>query len=877
LENLFASSQKAWNVFDLYYFSFNVTDQVHQPELPGILVSPPIKKGSHGRDGDLVILYLSLTGKNRYTPDELNNLLQRSALAYYKSTGSLTAGMRAVAEVCNSQLTERNLKNAREEGGQTIGRLNIAVMREDTLFLAVAGLSHAFAINAQEVQDFYDPQAGHGLGVGSAVALRYFQARVQAGDVLAFTPDPPDAWTPDALAGSAALTLEHLRRRLLNGIGPNLQAVVFKFQSGNGEVHALRHRSAAPQPPAAVRPSVLADGPSSYLSEAPRSAAPDAAPASHKPPPPPPLPLPRPPASRPVPTRPPLSPVSPASGVPEAASPSAATPQRAEGVENDPIGAGFALRAPEGEKPSQTPGAPTPRAPLAPHIPLARTAPRVATGSGEPVRTAARRNRAEQAASAIAEESAEDRQLTQAAALEAARLARQRRNERKQKAAVAWNGWKNFYARAGRSWQGLLVRLAPQRTNPTVTATPGVTSVHASPALLIFIAIAVPLIVVAVSMTVYTQTGRSEQRVTYYQQAVAVAEKALAEKDLTVQRSDWEQVLTWLDKTEAYGITDESRALRARAQQGVDSSESVTRLEFQPINRVGFANAVQVVRMVSSGDDLYLLDASDGSVLRLFLTAQGYVQDTLFNCGPGPSGSIFVGALVDISTMPPVNPNNATIAAVDGNGNLLYCIPGKSPISHSLAPPNVGWGKIAAMSLSQDSLYLMDILGNAIWQYTSNDLAFKDPPHLFSENFNITMADMIDMTMYEDNVYFLRKDGHLVECLISRVQDIPTRCADPAKFTDTRPGRDPKPAIMPGTLFTQFLSINAPDPSIYVLDSSHASIYRFSVVLTFQDQMRPSGTTGTPLPRSEPTAFTITPHRIAFLAYGNQVFMAQMP
>jgi hypothetical protein len=855
LENLFASSQKAWNVFDLYYFSFNVTDQVHQPELPGILVSPPIKKGSHGRDGDLVILFLSLTGKNRYTPDELNNLLQRAALAYYKSTGSLTAGMRAAAEVCNSQLTERNLKNAREEGGQAIGRLNIAVLREDTLFLAVAGLSHAFAIGADEVQDFYDPQAGHGLGVGSAVALRYFQARVQTGDVLAFTPDPPDAWTPAALAGSAALTLEHLRRRLLNGIGSNLQAVVFKFQPGNGEMHALRHRSAAPQPPAAARPSVLADAPTGYLSEAPRSTAPEAATAAHKPSPHPALPPTRPPASHPAPTRPPLEPSSSASGVPEGSEKPAALSRT---TQNDPVGAGL--------KPAPTPG--DPRAPLAPHVPVK---------AGEPVKTAARRSRAEQAAPAIAEESAEDRQLSQAAALEAARQARQRRNERKQKAAVAWNGWKNFYARAGRSWQNLLIRLAPQRTNPTVSATPSVTSVHASPALLIFIAIAVPLIVVAVSMTVYTQTGRSEQRVTYYQQAVAVAEKALGEKDLAVQRSDWEQVLSWLDKTEAYGVTDDSRALRARAQQGVDSSEAVTRLDFQPINRVGFANAVQVIRMVSSGDDLYLLDASDGSVLRLFLTAQGYVQDTLFNCGPGPSGSIFIGALVDISSMPPVNPNNATIAAVDGNGNLLYCIPGKSPISHSLAPPNVGWGKIAGMSLSQDSLYLMDILGNAIWQYTSNDLAFKDPPHLFSENFNITMADMIDMTMYEDNVYFLRKDGHLVECLISRVQDIPTRCADPAKYTDTRPGRDPKPAIMPGTLFTQFLSINAPDPSIYMLDSSHASIYRFSVALTFQDQIRPSGITGTPLPHSNPTAFTITPHRIAFLAYGNQVFMAQMP
>ena len=129
----------------------------------------------------------------------------------------------------------------------------------------------------------------------------------------------------------------------------------------------------------------------------------------------------------------------------------------------------------------------------------------------------------------------------------------------------------------------------------------------------------------------------------------------------------------------------------------------------------------------------------------------------------------------------------------------------------------------------------------------------------------------------EDHVYFLNKDGHMVQCMLSKVQDIATRCAIPAKFNDNRPGREAKPELMPGTQFTQLLLINAPDPSLYLLDASHAAIYRFSMVLNFQDQMRPSGTNDTPLPRTNPTAFTITPRRIAFLAYGNQVFMAQMP
>jgi hypothetical protein len=156
-------------------------------------------------------------------------------------------------------------------------------------------------------------------------------------------------------------------------------------------------------------------------------------------------------------------------------------------------------------------------------------------------------------------------------------------------------------------------------------------------------------------------------------------------------------------------------------------------------------------------------------------------------------------------------------------------------------------------------------------------LSFADRPHLYSETFNLTLGDVVDMAFYEDNIYFLRSDGHLVQCAISNIPDIPTRCADPATFNDPRSGRESKPTLMPDTQFNQILTINAPDPSLYMLDPSHAAIYRFSVVLNFQDQMRPSTATNPALPRREPTAFTITPRRVAFLAYGYQVYMAQLP
>ncbi len=349
----------------------------------------------------------------------------------------------------------------------------------------------------------------------------------------------------------------------------------------------------------------------------------------------------------------------------------------------------------------------------------------------------------------------QDDQVSQA---EKARLARQRRAERKQKAAAAWAGWKSFNARVGQSWRGFTTRLAPQRAaragSLTLAPDQPIHSSTVSPILLIFIAIAIPLIIVAISLTVYMQSGRSEQRLAYYQQAATFAQQALGQSDPLLQRNNWSQVLQWLDKAEEYGVTADSRALRTRAQQGVDSVDAINRVEFKAVNRIGFANAVQISRMVASGDDLYLLDSSNGSVLRMFLTAQGYEMDTQFICGPGIVSTIIIGPLVDIAPMPPVNPRNATVAAMDGGGNLVYCIPGKNPVVRTLAPPNVGWGKISGINIVQDTLYVFDVLGNAVWEYSGDDLQFTERPRLYSEKFNLSLANVTDMAQYDDYVFF---------------------------------------------------------------------------------------------------------------------------
>ncbi|HJW90833.1 MAG TPA: hypothetical protein VJ436_09360, partial [Anaerolineales bacterium] len=146
-------------------------------------------------------------------------------------------------------------------------------------------------------------------------------------------------------------------------------------------------------------------------------------------------------------------------------------------------------------------------------------------------------------------------------------------------------------------------------------------------------------------------------------------------------------------------------------------------------------------------------------------------------------------------------------------------------------------------------------------------------PRLFFGEQVPPMQDVIDMAVNLDDLYLLHTDGHLTTCVFSGLLESPTRCEDPANYTDQRPGRESGPLIEDGH-FTEILFIPPPDPSIYMLEPNTHAIYHFSVRLTFQRQFRPQ----TSLGKTPATAFAISRgNRTAFLAIGNQVYAAMLP
>jgi hypothetical protein len=417
----------------------------------------------------------------------------------------------------------------------------------------------------------------------------------------------------------------------------------------------------------------------------------------------------------------------------------------------------------------------------------------------------------------------------------------------------------NTFGIIGRGLRGLLRNVLPDES-----------ILRLSPSVMIFFAVAIPLLISIIGGTVYVQRGRAAQHQVYYEQAQEAAGQARVQTEPDNIRTAWGLTLDYLDQAEFYAVTDESSALRAEATNVLDQLDGIIRLEFQPAIIGGLGENVNIIQMMATTNDLYLLDSEQGIVKRALLTGRGYEIDTNFICGPS-FGQTIIGNLVDIVSLPRGTLENATLLAMDGGANLMYCTPdGEQPLTAQMAPPNTNFGEPIAFTLDMGDLYVLDPPVNAVWIYRNLENA-QQPRFFFGDQIP-PMQDVIDLAVNSDDLYLLHSDGHITTCTYSSFQGSPTRCEEPAAYIDPRPGRE-NSAVIQDALFNQIFFSPPPDPSIYMLDPSGQAIYHFSLRLAFQRQFRAVD----PLPEGPATAFAVSPNRTVFLAIGNRVFYAALP
>jgi len=388
--------------------------------------------------------------------------------------------------------------------------------------------------------------------------------------------------------------------------------------------------------------------------------------------------------------------------------------------------------------------------------------------------------------------------------------------------------------------------------------------------LMIFIAVVIPLLVVAAGSTVYLKYGRSYQYDNLFLQAENARVQALNAKDDARQRDGWQAVLFYLDKAEFYRTTPESEALREEAQTKLDALLGIRRLNFYPAF-VGGVNA-QISRLAASETELYMLDAERGRVLHASQVGRNFEMDEAFRCGPGQYGDYQVGPIVDILIPPRLNPLNAGVMGVDATGNLLYCSAGEVGQAIPLPVPDSNWGRVTGFTLDEGNLYVLDAPSRAIWVYVGQDASFLERPYFFFGGQIPEIEDAIDIAVNGNDLYLLYADGHLSTCSYSQFDTVPTRCQDPAPLVNNLP------AYQDINLFdqahiTQMMVTIPPDATMLLLDTDTRSVLRLSSrTLELQDQIYP--VPGTSIKPGQAGAMTVNPNRVLFLAVDDQVYFA---
>ena len=405
-------------------------------------------------------------------------------------------------------------------------------------------------------------------------------------------------------------------------------------------------------------------------------------------------------------------------------------------------------------------------------------------------------------------------------------------------------------------------------------------SLKLSRSTLIGIALAVPVLIVLIAGSVYVKVGKSRE---FAQNLIMAQEYAIQAEvvayDEPMRLASLQQSMFWLDKAETYGQSEESSSLRVNVQGALDEIQGIHRLEMIEAVPGGLKAGSNISQIVANSTELYLLDDKSGTVKRYSMESSGYEPDESFDCGPNPDNPLnTLGPLVDIV---PVNKNNsfkATILAIDASGNIEYCIPGESGVTSSLTFPDQGWMGLRSIAIDGSYLYVLDGPANAVYRYVGDGIQFDSKPTLFFDNQIPTLSDAIDIEVNGDELYILRNNGQLLECTYSHLKDYKlTECIDPAPYGDMRTGQEPEPISFPESNFIQMRMTAAPDSSFYLLDSSAKALYHFSLQRNLQKILHPRDLSGVDLDRLTPTAFAISSGRIAFMAFGNQIYYAALP
>ncbi|MGI6741171.1 MAG: hypothetical protein ACOX7C_06795 [Brevefilum sp.] len=828
-------------MYDLNLIPINQKHGEPLREYTGFIASSPPRRAARNRADELLILSLTLKEPDLVTSEVQNQWLQGLVEDYYKNNGSVTLVLRSLVETINQAMLEMNLRIVRE-GKAIRGAINLATIQRRGVYIVQSGITHAYVLSHDGLQHFTDQSmSDRGLGLNRTPTVRYFRAEPGPGAYLFMAEHPPSTWTEEWLAKDGFPDVDQLRRRLLHQAPTTFRVDMVEILRGEGKIKTILPQA---RPVKETDGIILSDEIAETLDEI-------EAPVS-------------------------LEEVIVEDELAEEISETRKTkvyeeeetvldsfeePALISEDEIDETLPKIIDELPETELTAQE---------TQHEEALVEAPPRTTSLLPASERLESEESRKEYTSPQRAMK--KETPVTQSAEGPATPTIKQKMGNFKEEGiqglAKFFSGWRRFQEKMQFFARKMVARFSPEHAESALQLSRGT---------LVLIALIVPLIVTGIAVGVYLARGKTLQYNYYYERARLASEYALAAQDPDVARNQWQEAVAYLDSAEQFRKTDELIALRFDADEALDGLDGVVRLSYRPAITSALKSEINITRIVSYGVDLYLLNSTSGHVIHATRGSQGYNIDSEFVCGAGNFSGGALDVLVDMVSLPINNPYQAHILGIDSLGNVAYCSPGQSPVVQALPSFGTDVGSIEKIIYENNVLYILNSANNSFWAYAATNGQFLDPPYRFFEKAQAgeipDLSRVVDLAINGLELYFLRQDGQLINCVYTGLPGNPVTCEDPVTYIDGRPGKEEHSVTLPASNFTEVVYTSPPDPSVSILDASNADIYRFSLRFRLHQRLRPElGDYEIDSPIA--TAFTIGMDQVAYIAFGNQVFYA---
>lgn len=809
--------------FELYLLPIIRKEGREQNLITGLFAATAPRRSQRSRTQDRLFLWMTMViGHSLVNEETMQKVTKDAATLYYSTKGTVTSGLNAAANHINDAMRVIG-------GGEPVGaKLNMAVLRGDTLYMAHAGAVFTFLMRGDHVEAFFSSLSEKQLpGYVSEIQPQFFTTKVQMGDAFLFTPQPAQEWEREVLQFGDELALPNVRRRLLDQTKGDFSAILMHLKPGKkGVFHRLRPAGAAPVP-------------SEQADEQPAQS-----------------PQPHAPVQKPV----------PQTHVEESQPQSVSEPEVSEAVFDETLNS----ELPEYEPAVYEPAVYEPE-----------------VYEPEVYEPEADESSLEEQYSASTPPQVLTAQHTQ----DQSQGEKAHKDKPDRPPLIEQLPIPNF-KKWGVSLAAFWVKLRKLDVNapdempfdpeieededgseakPVKDKKPSALEGFKLPIsnqILLGIAVIVPLLISVIAATVYSQRGVQQQYDTYITLADQVLNEALNEQEAIVRQAKLDEALSFLDQAEEYKITTVSKALRTQLLEVMEDTGEISRVEIFDALGLRLNKNINFTRLVTNSDnDLFALDGNSGQVLYFRYTDAQYEYDSTFKCGG--SG---LQKVVDVAALTPFNAMDASIITISETGNLNYCQPGAEPRSVNLNVPLYGWGAVVDMDVERDLLFIIDTGTRSVWSYYGPQQDFSDSEArlFFPHDPPVDLAEVAGLDVFSDTMVFLSEDNQITTCLVQSLDAEYRECID-------LPPRDSSEMAL--TLkdldWVDFFPADYP-PAFYLMDASSKTLYRFSYKMIINRAYRFLPVENESLPDKGITAFTITDNQLVIVAYENELYIGQL-